>query len=701
MRFFALTALSWALCGPAAFAQLSAGKVVRDMLVDNRSHPVATATVDDAPIAEVISAKADATSVTIYPDDLAMITEVRRVNLPKGRSVIKFEGVTDQIIPQTVVLREFTGLSLERNFDYDLMSKAALFENAIGETVTITRTNPVTGDIKRQAATIVSASVKEISYSELVQGVVFDIDGQYEALSCSGGPEAIGFDGLPPQLSAVPILSLEVSTEAAGEQEVVISYLTSGMGWAADYRVDLTGENSADILGWLSINNDTAKRFEDVPLSIVAGDLQRKPETRGVKPKAKRFAATCWPMGNTKTGTPSWTSAGIGLPPSQTLQRAIPEFALNAPVAESMDLAADTIVVTGSRQRKAVEEQLGDYKLYRIPAPVTVGAYQTKQLAFLNADDVPLEQRTVFRLQKEQILRQGRTEFEPDNSKAGNLGKSLPKGTMRFFDKTAKGEAFYLGENTVRNLAVDQPVEVQVGDSFQVFIQHEKTIETLDNGQAVLRFSHYLSNAMDTAGMARIFHDDRTLRSGDVNITAESHDRVADKPGELVWDVPLAPNANSEMTFDIPVDVTAYYILQKPSFIKGLPNKHKTEMKSIERRYVVKGTVMPAEQLGYASTERYGRLPITVTTEYDIKRNALRTDRAGRFSGLTVSHEFENQSNAKQWIIVDGMTGRALQCYSKLKSNIAPVFEGELKWRFEIAPGERKTLTYSVKSKCR
>jgi len=45
--------------------------------------------------------------LTIYPDNLAMVTEVRRVTLPKGPATIRFLGVSDQIIPQSAVLQEF------------------------------------------------------------------------------------------------------------------------------------------------------------------------------------------------------------------------------------------------------------------------------------------------------------------------------------------------------------------------------------------------------------------------------------------------------------------------------------------------------------------------------------------------------------------------------------------------------------------
>ena len=136
-------------------------------------------------ITRVVSDTADLTTVTIYPDNLALITEVRKVNVPAGKSVIAFEGVSDLIIPQSMILREFTGLTLERNFDYDLLSKTTLFENAVGNIVTLTRFDKASGAVVNQQAEIISARRDT--------GVVMRVDGQIETLSCSGLTERVSF----------------------------------------------------------------------------------------------------------------------------------------------------------------------------------------------------------------------------------------------------------------------------------------------------------------------------------------------------------------------------------------------------------------------------------------------------------------------------------------------------------------------------
>ncbi len=71
--------------------------------------------------------------------------DVRQIVLPQGRSRQKFPDVSAQIRPKTVTLAgEGFGI-IEQNFDYDLLSPSALMEKAVGQQITLLRTNPATG----------------------------------------------------------------------------------------------------------------------------------------------------------------------------------------------------------------------------------------------------------------------------------------------------------------------------------------------------------------------------------------------------------------------------------------------------------------------------------------------------------------------------------------------------------------------------
>ena len=128
----------------------------------------------------VTSPRADSVAVTIYRDDLALVTETRTVDLPAGAVTLVIEDVVETLLPQSAILTDAARPLAESNFDFDRLTPRSLLERSIGETVTITRTNPATGRVTRTAATIVAVG----------EGVVLQtVDGN-EALYCSGLPGA-------------------------------------------------------------------------------------------------------------------------------------------------------------------------------------------------------------------------------------------------------------------------------------------------------------------------------------------------------------------------------------------------------------------------------------------------------------------------------------------------------------------------------
>ena len=262
-----------------------------------------------------VSKGADSTALTIYPDGLALITETRTIDLPKGKSTLVFEGVSDRMVPASVLLREFSGFTLERNFDYARLNKANLFQKSIGETVTITRTHKASGKVRRSEAVIIAApeapGYKGYDYetdgqryypSGRINGVVFAVGGKIEVYQCSGLSEGTKFDNLPSGLNDVPELSIDVETKTAGPQTIVISYLADNFSWKSDYRLDLAGDNkTAKLAGWITLTNNTAQSFKDAPLAIVAGQLNRSRQTRAPDIQAKSVYANCWPRQSTQT----------------------------------------------------------------------------------------------------------------------------------------------------------------------------------------------------------------------------------------------------------------------------------------------------------------------------------------------------------------------------------------------------------------
>ena len=416
-------------------------------------------------VQSVDSKDISSTGLTIYPDNLGFVRETRTIDVPAGVVDLRFFGVSDMIIPQSAVLESFEGLRLEGNFDSDLISPAKLINRSVGEVMTIRRVNPVTGAATLVRAELVSAAPDASGHTS----AVFSTADGVEGYQCSGLAEALVLSNLPDDLHSVPVLSTRVVSETAGPKEITLTYMTRGLGWAADYRMDVEeGSDEVGLLGWLTLTNKTSKRFDEADLSVVAGKLN---QVRGR------------PQNN--TGRQWDRVASCVLHKIVARQRrgggqfAFGPASIVEAVPEPAAYGADEIIVTARKRaevREATQEDLGDYKLYRAPQAVTVEPYQTKQIAFLSKYDVALEQADKYRWnfsysklsRDKKIPINGTRIYELDNSKDGTLAVPLPAGTVRTMSQTEAGLNIFIGEDTISNMPIGRPVDIEVGESFLV-----------------------------------------------------------------------------------------------------------------------------------------------------------------------------------------------------------------------------------------
>src|SRR3954464_6140079 len=216
-------------------------------------------------------------AVTIYNDDLALVEDTRQVDLPAGRVRQEFPGVSGRISPETVSLSGRDVGIVEQNFDFDLLSPSKLMEKAVGEEVTLLRTNPATGAELRERAKVLAVN----------GGVVVQIGPRIEVLRDDGLPVRVVFDKVPPNLRARPTLSVTLDSVRAGPRPVTLSYLTRGMSWKADYVALFDDQaGSIDVQGWVTLTNTTGTTCDDADTRLVAGDVGNS--NGGYRPAASR-----------------------------------------------------------------------------------------------------------------------------------------------------------------------------------------------------------------------------------------------------------------------------------------------------------------------------------------------------------------------------------------------------------------------------
>lgn len=404
-----------------------------------------------------------------YPGGLAMISETRRVTLPKGESTIRFEGVAEGMIGISAIVTGLPGGTIETNRNAQLLSPAALVDGTLGNRVTITRMNPATG---RQT------SERAVVRTRADGGLVLQTGQGFEAVQCSGLPETLSFERVPPGLSAQPVFSVDTRAAEEGTYDVTLTYLAWGFDWQADYVGTMTGKQTGGefdmgLLSWLTLVNDNGQTFPDARLQIVAGRLNIESDYQSLAdpPVAEPLYLTCYPLGS---------DPGPAPPPPMVMMAPPPPPA----PAMAMEARADMIVVTGMKREAAPvitasEEDLGDLKLYRVPGRVDVSAKGMKQVAFLDRQAV--KARLLYQAWCDPLVPIGAEGDEPNaaglllvtrNEEKKGLGIALPQGAMALFEPAsgpvARGDLL-AARTTLRDYARGQDVELDLGTSGQVF----------------------------------------------------------------------------------------------------------------------------------------------------------------------------------------------------------------------------------------
>ncbi|KTE03853.1 hypothetical protein ATE68_09280 [Sphingopyxis sp. H038] len=201
-------------------------------------------------------------AVTIYNNGQSLVQDDRQLSVAAGRNRIEFPDVSARIRPETVTLSG-PGIGIvEQNFDFDLLTPDKLMDKAVGQSITLVRTNPATGAERTERAKVLAAN----------GGIVLQIGERIEVLRDDGLPVRAVFDRLPPNLRARPTLSVTVDAANAGTVPARLSYLTPNLSWTADYVALFDAAKGAmDIQGWVTLTNSTGTTFSNARTLLVAG----------------------------------------------------------------------------------------------------------------------------------------------------------------------------------------------------------------------------------------------------------------------------------------------------------------------------------------------------------------------------------------------------------------------------------------------
>jgi hypothetical protein len=432
-------------------------------------------------------------AVTIYNDSLALIKEVRRLTLDKGANSVALRDVSAKIRPETSSLRSLSGGGLhlvEQNFDFDLLTPQKLLEKYLGKSVTVIRTNPASGAETREQAEVLASN----------GGVVLKYADRIE----SGVPGRIAYGAIPANLRDRPTLVVQLESKAAGRQDVELSYLSGGLSWRADYVAELSGDEAKlDLAGWVTLTNQSGGSYENAKLQLVAGDINRVREDRRME-----FAA--------KAARP-----------------------MAAPVQEM------------------AQENLFEYHLYSLGRTTSLLDNQTKQVALLSAAAVPVQKEYLLAGQDYYYRgaygdlgrKQKVATYLEFGNRGGDLGKPLPKGVVRVYKKDSRGNALFVGEDSIDHTAKNDKVRLKLGDAFDITATRKQTSFRKLAGQPnpiyESAFAIEISNAKDVPVRVKVVEP----VPGDWEMVAESQKHAKGDAHSAVWLVPVPAEGRAVLEY--------------------------------------------------------------------------------------------------------------------------------------------------------
>jgi len=202
-------------------------------------------------------------SLAIYNQNLALINTAYTLNLPAGQSELNFSTVSPLINFSSAVLHPLPeSLTVLEQYFRPAMTPEELLSNSVGEMVSLVSTNPVSGEQQRERARVLSVS----------GGLILEIDGHYET-SLAG--RRIVYDSLPSGVLS-PTLNIGVESSVDAQSELVLSYLSGGLSWNADYVAQLNANRDVlQLSAMATINNHSGVDFHDAQMELVAGSINQ------------------------------------------------------------------------------------------------------------------------------------------------------------------------------------------------------------------------------------------------------------------------------------------------------------------------------------------------------------------------------------------------------------------------------------------
>jgi hypothetical protein len=434
--------------------------------------------------------------LTVYNSNFALVREVRDVpTLAAGKTSLEFRDVAATIQPETVAVKAVGGGGfrvLEQNYRFDLLTPEKLLEKYVDRNIRAYRYHEATG----------KEDVVDAKLLSVAGGPVLQIGSEITF----GYPARFAFPELPPNLIAKPTLMWLVES-AKPKQTLEVSYLAQGMSWNADY-VLVVNENDTvgDMIGWVTLVNNTGSSYRNAELKLVAGDVNR-------------------------------VSSGGG--PAR------------APMMKSARLSEGDAAFH--------EEGLLEYHMYTLGRPADVLDREQKQVTLLEAAGIKVDKKLVFSGQQYYYQGQygelGKNQkvsvfLDFENGEKNHMGMPLPKGTVRVYKADKAGKKQFVGEDSIDHTPRDEKVHIKMGEAFDVVADRKQmTWTSLGSCTSESAWELELRNHKDEPVAVEV----REPAGGDWTIVESSHPAKREDVSTFTFDVKVPKRGKTKVTYKVRV----------------------------------------------------------------------------------------------------------------------------------------------------
>ena len=440
-------------------------------------------------------------SLTVYNSDIALVRDVRNLQLARGIGSLRFMDIAATVNPATVHFRSLTEPSqvsvLEQNYEYDLLDPDKLLRKYVGREVTLIRNRQEGGSTRQEEVKAMLLSYNTSPVWKIGNEIVTGL-----------GADHIRFPELPDSLYSRPTLIWTVQNDGAARHRVEASYLARSLAWNADYVLTVARDDkAADLNGWVTLTNNSGTAFKDAKLQLVAGDLNRvRQQLNKMQDRAERA-----PM---------------------------------AAVAESA----------------MVQEAFSDYHLYTVGRKTTINNSQTKQVSMLEGTDVPVNKRYVVEGQNyyyhnqmhpgSPIKDSVQVFYQFKNEEKAGLGMPMPAGVLRVYQQDSKGGVQFVGEDRIMHTPKDETLNVKIGNAFDVVSDRNQIdFEKIASNVYELEYEITLRNHKTTAIAVEV----NEPVGGTWRMITSSHQWTKTSAWAAQFNVPVAADGTAVLKYRVRV----------------------------------------------------------------------------------------------------------------------------------------------------